>query len=187
MDVDELESHNDSKSKISYGHVQDRRIEFIWMSQYPMISSAKIQQILQLRFSVLALGYPSFIWPCKAEIRQSWQINSPCFTSASLLGWLPSCDTLWRCAHFKSGLGPEEIWTRAKQASPHLSVSILLFASSCPPSSPYFSLGACLKSWTLSRTSGLWFPPQPFTWNWLGKHSFHGENVWHRAPVIQKS
>lgn len=142
-----------------------------------------------LRFTVLALGYPSFIWPCKAELMLSWQIHCLCFheTSVSLLGWLWSCDTPWRCTHFKSGLCPVEICTCVKQASPHLSVSILLFASSCPPSSPYFSLGACFKSWTLSRTSGLWFPPKPFTWNCLGRHSFHGENVWHRAPVIQKS
>lgn len=127
--------------------MQDRRIKFIWISQYPMISSGEIQQILQLRFTVPALGYPSFIWPCKAEIRQSWQIHSPCFheTSVSLLGWLPSCDSLWRCAYFKSGPSPEDIWTRAKRASPHLSVSVPLFASSCPPSSLYFSLGACLK------------------------------------------
>lgn len=46
-DVDELESHNDGKSKISYRHEPGRRIEFIWMSQYPMSSSAKIQQILR--------------------------------------------------------------------------------------------------------------------------------------------
>lgn len=53
-DVDELESHNNGKSKISYGHVQDCRIKFIWMAQYPMISSAKIQLILH-RYALLFL------------------------------------------------------------------------------------------------------------------------------------
>lgn len=24
----------------------------------------------------------------------------------------------------------------------------------------------------------------PFTWNWLRRHSFHGENVWHQATVL---
>lgn len=53
-DVDELESHNDGKSKISYRHEPGRRIVFIWMSQYPMSSSAKIQQILR-RYTLLFL------------------------------------------------------------------------------------------------------------------------------------
>lgn len=131
-----------------------------------------------LRFIVLALGSPSFIWPYKAGILAS---------SLTLLSSIWSCDALWHCSCFKSGLGPKEVWPHVLPASPQLSVSILLFASSCPPSAQSFSLGACFKTWILSRTSGLWFPPKPFTWNWLGRHSFHGENVWHRAPVIQKS
>lgn len=64
------------------------------------------------------------------------------------------------------------------------------FITSCAPSFHPLHIsppGMCFNGWALNPTGGLRFCPKSFTWNWLGGHSFHGGNCWHRAIATQKS